>query len=49
VERLADEAGKRLRDLDLAELDHLWEMSKDELSTTDTDSSFSLNPERNDP
>ncbi len=49
VERLAGEAGKRLRDLNLAELDHLWEMSKNELSTTDTDSSFSLNPERNDP
>ncbi|MCJ7779941.1 MAG: nucleoside triphosphate pyrophosphohydrolase [Acidimicrobiia bacterium] len=49
VERLAGEGGKRLRDLNLAELDHLWEMSKNELSTTDTDSSFSLNPERNDP
>ncbi len=49
VERLAGEGGKRLRDLNLTELDHLWEMSKNELSTTETDSSFSLNPERNDP
>jgi tetrapyrrole methylase family protein/MazG family protein len=49
VEGLAAEAGQRLRDLDLAGLDRLWEMSKVELSTTDTESSFTLNPERNDP
>ncbi|MEA3502692.1 MAG: nucleoside triphosphate pyrophosphohydrolase [Actinomycetota bacterium] len=49
VERLAAEAGRRLRDLDLAELDHLWEKAKAELSATDTDSSFTLKPERTDP
>jgi len=49
VERLASEAALRLRDLDLGELDELWEMSKAELSTTETDSSFTLKPERNDP
>ncbi len=47
VERLAGEAGQRLRDLDLAELDRLWETSKIELSTTETESSFTLKPERN--
>jgi MazG family protein len=47
VERLAGEAGQKLRDLDLVELDQLWEMSKAELSTTETDSSFTLKPERN--
>jgi tetrapyrrole methylase family protein/MazG family protein len=47
VERLAGEAGQRLRDLDLAELDQLWETSKSELSTTETESSFTLKPERN--
>lgn len=48
VERLAGEAGQRLRDLDLADLDRLWELSKTELSTTETESSFTLKPERND-
>ena len=48
VERLAGEAGQRLRDLDLADLDRLWELSKTELSTTETESSFTLEPERND-
>jgi len=48
LERLADDAGQRLRDLDLDELDQLWEMSKAELSTTETESSFTLKPERND-
>jgi tetrapyrrole methylase family protein/MazG family protein len=47
VERLAGEAGQKLRDLDLVQLDQLWEMSKAELSTTETDSSFTLKPERN--
>ena len=49
VERLAGEAGQRLRDLDLAELDRLWETAKTELSTTETESSFTLKPERNNP
>lgn len=49
VERLAADAGHRLRDLDLIELDRLWELSKTELSTTETDSSFTLTPERNQP
>ena len=49
VERLADERGQRLRDLDLAELDHLWDMAKTALSTADRESSFTLKPERNDP
>ena len=47
VERLAVEAGQKLRDLDLVELDRLWELSKIELSTTETESSFTLKPERN--
>lgn len=47
VERLAVEAGQKLRDLDLVELDRLWELSKIELSTTETESSFILKPERN--
>lgn len=49
VERLAGDAGHRLRGLDLFELDRLWEMSKIELSTTETESSFTLKPERNEP
>jgi len=49
VERLAEEAGQRLRDLDLVELDQLWEMAKAELSTIETESSFTLKPERNNP
>ena len=49
VERLAIEAGRRLRDLDLDELDHLWNMAKTELSATETESLFTLEPERNDP
>ncbi len=49
VERLAGESGQRLRDLDLAKLDQLWETAKIELSTTETESSFTLKPERNNP
>ncbi|MEA2023066.1 MAG: nucleoside triphosphate pyrophosphohydrolase [Actinomycetota bacterium] len=49
VERLAREAGRRLRDLELDELDHLWDVAKTELSATETESLFTLKPERNDP
>lgn len=49
VERLADEAGLRLRDLDLTELDQLWETSKIEVSTSEAESAFTLKPERNNP
>jgi tetrapyrrole methylase family protein/MazG family protein len=49
VERLAGEAGQRLRDLDLVELDRLWNLSKAVLSTTETESAFTLKPERNNP
>ncbi len=48
VEQLARDKGRRLRDLDITELDRLWETAKAVVSTTQTGSSFTLTPERND-
>jgi tetrapyrrole methylase family protein / MazG family protein len=48
VEQLAEGEGRRLRDLDLAELDRLWETSKTVVSASRAGSSFTLTPERND-
>ena len=47
VERLAAGRGTRLRDLDLATLEELWQAAKIEVSTTESRSSFTLEPERN--
>jgi len=47
VEELAEGEGRRLRDMDLAELDRLWEASKAVVSMAQTGSSFTLTPERN--
>ena len=49
VERLADEAGLRLRDLDVDALERLWRTAKGEVSATDRQSSFTLESERNEP
>jgi len=48
VERLAEREGRRLRDYELADLDRLWEISKTVVSTDESESSFTLTPERND-
>ena len=48
VERLAGGEGRRLRDYDLADLDRLWEASKTVVSTDESESSFTLTPERTD-
>lgn len=48
VEELAEGEGRRMRDMDLAELDRLWETAKTIVSTVNTGSSFTLTPERND-
>ena len=49
VERLAEAAGLRLRDLDISALEELWQAAKREVSTTDDQSSFTLESERNNP
>ncbi|MEN8114874.1 MAG: nucleoside triphosphate pyrophosphohydrolase, partial [Actinomycetota bacterium] len=49
VERLASEAGQRLRDLDIDELDRLWTASKAVVSAGEAASSFTLDTERNGP
>lgn len=47
VEQLAEGEDLRLRDCDLSVLDRLWEASKTVVSTIQTESSFTLTPERN--
>lgn len=49
VERLAAEEGRRLRDMDLAQLDRLWENAKAIVSANEIESSFTLPNERNGP
>jgi ATP diphosphatase len=47
VEQLANGEGRRLRDYDLPGLDRLWETAKTVVSTDESESSFTLTPERN--
>jgi ATP diphosphatase len=47
VERLAEDANLRLRSLDLIALEQLWQAAKTEVSATDSQSSFTLDSERN--
>ncbi len=49
MEGAARSTGTRLRDLDDRSLEQLWDAAKIEVSTTDDRSSFTLEPERNEP